>query len=49
VPELAGQADPVLKELNVLLDDDQLFRASSKLIWPDAFRTRLIGGGVPRR
>ena len=30
VPELAGQIEPVLKQLDVLLQDDQLFRTSSK-------------------
>ncbi len=28
VPEVAAQTDPVLKQLDVLLEDDQLFRAS---------------------
>jgi len=49
VPELAGQTDPELKALDVLLDDDELFRASSKPTWPGASPTRLIGDGIPRQ
>ncbi len=47
VPELAGQTDPVLKQLDVLLEDDQLFQqvkadlsCSSSISTTGAFSTR---------
>jgi hypothetical protein len=48
VPELAGQTDPELKALDVLLDDDQLF-GQVKADLARRFPTQLIEDGIPRR
>ena len=44
VPEVAAQTDPVLKQLDRLLDDDQLYRASCVLSLPKRYKWTLVHG-----
>ncbi len=49
VPELAEEIDPVLKKLDHLLDDDELYRASCEPILGSGIAGRWCMGGTPRR
>ncbi len=49
VPEVAGRTDPVLKELDRLLEDDQLYRASCERTWESAIDSPWCMGDTPPR
>src|SRR5215470_13098951 len=47
VPELAQEIDPVLKRLDTLLDDDELYRASCGSTSANGIAPRWCMGGTP--
>jgi len=47
VPQAASRLDPVLKELDRLLEDDQLYRASCERISANAIASRWCMDAIP--